>query len=92
MIQERKKNMLEGWEWIIIIGGIAFSMFVVLIVALLLIFTRHKTNTPQDYAPQQYSQQPQAQYNPSVNRFCPQCGKSIDGNAKFCSNCGKQLN
>jgi membrane protease subunit (stomatin/prohibitin family) len=84
--------MLEGWEWIIIIVGIAFSMFAVLIVALLIFFTRQKTNIPQSYAPQQYSQQPQSQYNSQVNRFCPQCGSSMAGNAKFCSNCGKQLN
>ena len=84
--------MLEGWEWIIIIGGIAFSMFAVLIVALLFFLTRQKTNIPQSYAPQQYSHQPQAPYNTSGDRFCPQCGLSTASNAKFCSNCGKQLN
>jgi membrane protease subunit (stomatin/prohibitin family) len=83
--------MLEGWEWIIIIGGIAFSMFVVLIVALLYFFTKQKTTNPQGYAPQQYSQQPQSQYNPSVNKICPQCGLSMASNAKFCSNCGKTI-
>jgi membrane protease subunit (stomatin/prohibitin family) len=87
------ENMLEGWEWIIIIGGIAFSMFAVLIVALLVFFTRQKTNIPQSDAPQQqYARHPQSQNNPSVNRFCPQCGLSMASNAKFCSNCGKQLN
>jgi hypothetical protein len=82
--------MLEGWEWIIIIGGIAFSMFVVLIVALLYFFTKQKT-IPQGYAPQQYSQQVQSQYNHTVNKICPQCGLSMASNAKFCSNCGKQF-
>jgi hypothetical protein len=41
--------LLEGWEWIIIIGGIAFTMVVVLIIALLFFLTRQKTNTPQGY-------------------------------------------
>jgi hypothetical protein len=27
-----------------------------------------------------------------ANRFCTQCGFSMAGNTKFCSNCGKQLN
>ena len=84
--------MLEGWEWIIIIGGIAFIMFSVLIVALLHFFTRQKTTIPQGHPPQQYSSQPQSQYNPPFNKICPQCGLSMAGNAKFCSNCGKHLN
>lgn len=37
--------MLEGWEWIIIIGGIAFSMFVVLIIALLFFFTKSRISS-----------------------------------------------
>ena len=84
--------MLEGWEWIIIVGGIAFTMIAVLVVALLFFLTRQKTNVPQSYTPQQYSQQPQSQYYPPVNRNCPQCGLSMANNAKFCSNCGKHLN
>ena len=84
--------MLEGWEWIIIIGGISFTMLVVLIIALLHFITRQKTNTPQIYSPQQYLQQPQSQYNHSINRICPQCGLSMAGNAKFCSKSGKQFN
>jgi hypothetical protein len=84
--------MLEAWEWIIIIGGIAFSMLAVLIVAILYIFAKQTTNTSQCYVPQHYSQFPKAQNNPSGNRFCTQCGHSIAGDAKFCSKCGKQVN
>ena len=84
--------MLEGWEWLMIFGLAAMVMLAVLIIALLHFFNGQKTNMPQGYVPQQYSQQPQSPYNSPLNRICPQCGLSIADNAKFCSNCGKQLN
>jgi hypothetical protein len=47
-------------------------------------------------APPQYGQpyaapQPQVSYG-SVTRICPQCGRVVQDNLKFCPNCGKQLN
>jgi hypothetical protein len=40
--------------------------------------------------------QPQQQYPPPqaqrpINRICPNCGRVIDENLKFCPHCGKQL-
>ena len=84
--------MLEGWEWIIIIGGVALTFTAVMVVALLYFLAKPKIITFQGYAPQQYSQQPLAQNNSTANRFCSQCGFSMASGTKFCSNCGKQLN
>jgi hypothetical protein len=60
---------------------------------------------PYGYAPppaQQYDPQPQPQYygqqqapaqqTPQrITRICPNCGRVIDENLKFCPHCGKQL-
>ena len=60
---------------------------------------------PYGYAPppaQQYGPQPQPQYYPQqqapaqqapqhITRICPNCGRVIDENLKFCPHCGKQL-
>ena len=43
---------------------------------------------PQYYAPQQAPAQPAAQH---ITRICPNCGRVIDENLKFCPHCGKQL-
>jgi hypothetical protein len=52
---------------------------------------------PQAYPPQGYPQQtyPPAQpqnYQQPIARICPQCGRVVPENIKFCQNCGKQLN
>jgi hypothetical protein len=82
--------MLEGWEWLIIVGAGALTMTAVLVVVILYFFSKPKVIAPQGYGQQQYSQQPPPQYQPA-NRICTQCGFSMAGNTKFCSNCGKQL-
>jgi hypothetical protein len=45
----------------------------------------------QPYAPQQPYQQPPPQTAQQIKRICPQCGRVVDENLKFCSYCGKQL-
>jgi len=49
---------------------------------------------PQPYqqpsAPQQPYQQP-PQTSQQIKRICPQCGRVVDENLKFCPYCGKQL-
>jgi hypothetical protein len=84
--------MLECWEWLIIVGAGALTMTAVLVVSILYFFSKPKVIVSQGYTPQQYSQRPPPQYQMSVNRICMQCGFSMAGNTKFCSNCGKQLN
>ena len=47
---------------------------------------------PYGYAPPQspqYAPQPQAQ---PITRICPQCGRVVNENVKYCPHCGKQLN
>jgi hypothetical protein len=43
---------------------------------------------PQYYAPRQAPAQQKPQRIP---RICPNCGRVIDENLKFCPHCGKQL-
>jgi hypothetical protein len=42
------------------------------------------------YAPQQPAWSPQPGQRP-ITRICPQCGRVIDENVKFCPHCGKAL-
>ncbi|MEM2098456.1 MAG: zinc-ribbon domain-containing protein [Candidatus Bathyarchaeia archaeon] len=49
---------------------------------------------PVGYAPQyaptpQYAPQPTQQ---TITRICPQCGRVVNENVKYCPHCGKQLN
>jgi hypothetical protein len=82
--------MLEGWEWILIIGGVAFIMVVVLVVALLFAFARPKTVVLQNSSTPQYPSQNSSQS--SLNKFCTRCGSTLAENDKFCSKCGKHMN
>lgn len=43
----------------------------------------------QPYTQQPYQQPPQTPQQ--IRRICPQCGRVIDENVKFCPHCGKQL-
>jgi hypothetical protein len=45
----------------------------------------------QAYPPQGYPPQ-QPAYQQPITRICPQCGRVVAENVKFCQNCGKQLN
>jgi hypothetical protein len=45
---------------------------------------------PQGYGPPQQNYAPQQQQ--PITRICPQCGRVVPENIKFCPNCGKQLN
>ncbi len=45
------------------------------------------------YRSQQYTSQPHQPYSQQpITRVCPQCGRVIQENLKYCPNCGKQLN
>ena len=41
--------------------------------------------------PAAWGQPAQSANSRAINRICPQCGRVIDDNVKFCPHCGKQL-
>ena len=71
---------------------------------LALVYKPILVGAPQQYAPpqqqyygpppQQTAYAPQQQYGQQqpITRICPQCGRVVQENLKFCPNCGKQLN
>ena len=83
--------MLEGWELILVFGGIAVTMLSAMAAAILYFLSNPKiiTTQSQSHSTQQNSQHTVTHY-PS-GRICIKCGISAAGNAKFCSNCGKHL-
>ncbi len=102
-----KANPLEHSKWgalilifsIIGLGG----LFGFIGGILALIYKPILVGAPQQYAPQQqYGPPPQQAYaqpppqqnygQQPITRICPQCGRVVQENLKFCPNCGKQLN
>ena len=103
-----KANPLEHSKWgalilifsIIGVGG----LFGLIGGILALVYKPVLVGAAPQYAPQQpyYGPQPQQatyqqppqQYVPQqpITRICPQCGRVVQENLKFCPNCGKQLN
>jgi hypothetical protein len=83
--------------WLAFIGGILALVYKPIPIA---------GYPPQGYPPQGYPPQqgyaPQPQYAPQgyaqpvyqqpITRICPNCGRVVPENIKFCQNCGKQLN
>ncbi len=97
--QRLKANPLEHSKWgalilvFSIIGGWSILDFIGGILAL--VYKPIRAGAPQQQygpPPQQpyYGPPQQAPYAPT--RVCPQCGKVVQDNVKFCPNCGKQLN
>ena len=98
--QRLKANPLEHSKWgaiillFSIIGGWSILDFIGGILAL--VYKPILAGAPQ----QQYGPPPQQPYYGShqqqatyaLTRVCPQCGKVVQDNVKFCPNCGKQLN
>jgi hypothetical protein len=77
-------SIIGGWSILDFIGGI-----------LALVYKPILAGAPQ----QQYGPPPQQPYyGPpqqtayTSTRVCPQCGRVVQDNVKFCPNCGKQLN
>jgi ribosomal protein S27AE len=98
--QRLKANPLEHSKWgaiillFSIIGGWSILDFIGGILAL--VYKPILAGAPQQqYGPppqQPYYGSPQQQATYALTRVCPQCGKVVQDNVKFCPNCGKQLN
>jgi hypothetical protein len=76
-------SIIGGWAILDFIGGI-----------LALVYKPIMVGAQPQYAPQQqygpppgYTQPPPQQ----ATRVCPQCGRLVADNVRFCPNCGKQL-
>jgi len=48
-------------------------------------------NYPPTYGQPQQQQYPPQQVQRPITRICPNCGRVVDENIKFCPHCGKQL-
>lgn len=59
---------------------------------LALVYKPQIVGVPYGYGQPQYPPQPQSAYSPPITRICPQCGRVVQENVKFCPNCGKQIN
>jgi hypothetical protein len=77
-------SIIGGWSILDFIGGI-----------LALVYKPILTGAPQQQyvpPPQQPYYGPPQQTAYTSTRVCPQCGRVVQDNVKFCPNCGKQLN
>ena len=84
-----KANPMEHSKWgalIIVFSIIGLGgLFGIIGGILALVYKPVIAGAPQQPPPQAYGpQQP-------ITRICPQCGRVVNENVKFCPNCGKQL-
>ena len=90
-----KANPLEHTKWgtlilVFSIIGLGGGILALIGGILALVYKPTLPGTAQQYnpPPQKYAPPPQK----TATVACPQCGRIIDANQKFCLNCGKQLN
>jgi hypothetical protein len=78
-------SLIGSWSLLNFIGGIHA-----------LVYKPTRVGVQSQYEqPQQFGQPPQSYAQPpaqSMTRVCPQCGRIVQANERFCLNCGKQLN
>ncbi len=87
-------NPIEHTKWgalIIVFSIIGVGGLLGLIGGILaLVYKPILVGAPQQYAPQPQAYGPPPQQQP-MTRVCPQCGRIVQVNERFCPNCGKQL-
>ncbi|HLN88592.1 MAG TPA: zinc ribbon domain-containing protein [Candidatus Binatia bacterium] len=72
-------SIIGSWSLLNLIGGI-----LALVYKPEFVFRQPQYGTPQPYGYAPAQQQP-------ITRACPQCGRIVQANERFCPNCGKQL-
>ena len=89
-----KANPLEHTKWGILILvfsiiGLGGGILALIGGILALVYKPTLPGTTQQYGPPSQTYLPPQKITTIV---CPQCGRIVDSNQKFCPNCGKQLN
>jgi hypothetical protein len=90
-----KANPLEHTKWgmlilLFSIIGLGGGILALIGGILALVYDPILAGTPQYYSPPTQTYIPPPQQAATI--VCPQCGRIVDANQKFCPNCGKQLN
>jgi len=90
-----KANPLEHTRWGILILvfsiiGLGGGILALIGGILALVYQPILTGTPQQYGPPTQAYAPPPKQASTI--VCPQCGRIVDANQRFCPNCGKQLN
>jgi hypothetical protein len=90
-----KANPLEHTKWgifilVFSIIGLGGGILALIGGILTLVYKPILPGTTQQYNPTPQTYTPPPQKNSTI--VCPQCGRIVDINQKFCPNCGKQLN
>jgi hypothetical protein len=79
-------SLIGSWSILNLIGGILALVYEPRIVG---------AYSPQGYPQQGYPPNPpyvpQQSYPQQITRICPQCGRVVNENIKFCPHCGTQL-
>ena len=96
-----KANPLEHSKWgalilVFSIIGLGGGLLALIGGILALVYKPILVGAQPQYGPpqQQYGPPPQAYTQPTqpITQICPQCGRIVQDNVRFCPNCGKQLN
>jgi hypothetical protein len=90
-----KANPIEHTKWGILILvfsiiGLGGGILALIGGILALVYNPTPPGTAQQYNPPPQTYAPPPQKTATI--ACPQCGRIVDSNQKFCPNCGKQLN
>jgi hypothetical protein len=86
-------SIIGGWSILDFIGGILELVYQPIPVGQAPYTYGATQAQPYGQQPQYYQQQPPTQQGApqTITRICPNCGRVIAENVKFCPHCGKQL-